>query len=162
MLKEKMLSISNAIQFVSFTDSINFGFGPTSTANISFLRIVEDGSQVTPSNISVTNVTTAGNITFTVSGTYGEDIGSDDIYEVVSDGESNTIVQFTSFNALNTSSHEHLFVFSPEPFETKTMNIMFLANSTSTVIYNQLVFPDHARHRIRCIALIDKEAPNRG
>ena len=157
-----MPSLSNAIQFVSFSENINFGFGPLATANVSFLRIVENTSQVVPSNITVSNVTTTGNITFTVSGTYGEDIGADDIYQVVSNGESNTTVLFTDYNTLNTSSYEHLFVFSPEPFETKTMNLIFVANSTSTIIYTQLVFPDHARHRTRCIALIDKESPNRG
>ena len=42
------------------------------------------------------------------------------------------------------------------------MNIMFRANGSTSIIYEQIVFPDHARHRTRCIALIDKEAPNRG
>lgn len=157
-----MPSIANATQFVFFVSNINFGFTPTLTSNIQFLRIVENVSQIVPGNITVSNITTTGNITFSVAGTYGEDIAVDDIYEVVSNIESNTVTQYTNYNTLNTSSYEHLFVFSPEPFETKTMNLIFLANGVSTIVYEQLVFPDHARHRERCIFLVDKEAPNRG
>lgn len=157
-----MLDIANATQFVFFVSNINFGFVPTLTSNIQFLRIVENVSQIIPANITVSNITTIGNITFSVAGTYGDDIAVDDIYEVVSNVQSNTVVQYTDYNTLNTSSYEHLFVFSPEPFETKTMNLMFLANGVSTIVYQQVVFPDHSRFRERCIFLVDKEAPNRG
>lgn len=157
-----MPNISNATQFIFFVSNIDFGFKPTSTANVTFVRIVENDSQIIPSNVSVSNITTTGNIAYSVAGTYGEDIAVNDIYEVVSNTESNTTVQYTDFYTLNTSSYQHLFVFSPEPFETKTMNIMFRANGSTSVIYQQVVFPDHARHRTRCIALVDKEAPNRG
>lgn len=157
-----MPNISNATQFIFFVSNIDFGFKPTSTANVTFVRIVENDSQIIPANVSVSNITTTGNISYSVAGTYGEDIAVNDIYEVVSNTESNTTVQYTDFYTLNTSSYQHLFVFSPEPFETKTMNIMFRANGSTSVIYQQVVFPDHARHRTRCIALVDKEAPNRG
>ena len=157
-----MPEIANVTQFVFFTSNVNFGFQPTSTANIIFLRVVEQNTGSVPANISVSNITTNSNITFSVSGTYGEDIAVDDVYEVVSNSQSNTTITFTSFNSLNTSSYESLFVFSPDPFETKTMNIMFLANSSTILTYEQDVDPDHSRHTTRCIALIDRQSPNRG
>ena len=157
-----MPEIANVTQFVSFSNTINFGFLPTLTANIIFLSVVEQNTGSIPNNIIVTNTTSNSNITFTVSGTYGEDIAVDDVYQVVSNSLSNTTTTFTSFNSLNTASYESLFVFSPEPFETKTMNIIFLANSSTFITYEQDVDPDHSRHTTRCIALIDRQSPNRG
>lgn len=154
--------LANATQFIFFVSNINFGFFPTATSNISFLRIVEKDSQIVPSNITVSNITTTGNITFSVAGIYGEDIAADSIYEVVSNVESNATLQFTDYDTLNATTYEHLFVFSPDPFEIKTMNLMFTANNFTSVIHEQIVLPDHSRHRERCIYLIDKEAPNRG
>ena len=40
-----MPEIANVTQFVSFSNTINFGFRPTTTANIVFISVVEQNTE---------------------------------------------------------------------------------------------------------------------
>jgi hypothetical protein len=153
--------LAYAVQFVTFTRDIDFGFLPNS-GNIQFVNIKVENTNITPANVTVSNITTNGCVTFRVSGTYGSDIAVNDTYKVVANTLNKTYVQYTDFFSVNVATYEHLYEFNPEAFGYKTINIYFLANNISNVSYQQLVYPDHSRHRERCISLVNRESPNRG
>jgi hypothetical protein len=154
------MALSTSVnQFVALNDSIVFA-----TANVSFVSLKEIESNITPKGVIVTNTGTVivlgvPSTSFTVTGSYGEDIAPNDEYIVRT--ETGQFITYNNYNDLINANYKHLIKFSPDASHDKTFRYTFLVESVLTT-YDQKVYLDPSRHYTRLKQLVNKEAPNAG
>jgi hypothetical protein len=136
-------------QFIELNDSLSF----EESSNVIFISLKEIQSNTTPNGVIVSNT----GITFTITGSYGEDIASNDEYLVrTKDGK---FITYYNYNDLINAEYEHLIKFSPDASHDKTFKYSFLVDSVLTT-YEQKVYLNPSRHYTRLRELVNKEAPN--
>lgn len=164
------LIASTATQLVSFTDSFDFGsvVNPL-TDNVAFSNVVvttyPSGSAevlLSPSaNIVLTNNSTLSNINFVISGFYGLDVATDDVYRVITfDNNVNTITIYNDFSTLENATYDHLFDYGPQDWSYKTFTYYFQVTSNGspfTEVVVQDLYPDTSRHVPRLTSVLAKE-----
>ena len=107
------------------------------TINVDFISCTVDG-KVTPSDIIVSNTTSGANITFTITGMYGDDITPDHQFYVRTGNEFQT---YYSYPDLQNAKYDHIIKFTPDSSHhkiatykfQKTSNVDTLGVSTLTV-----------------------------
>lgn len=144
------MAISASVeQFIELNDSISF----EESSNVIFISLKEIQSNTTPNGVIVSNT----GITFTITGSYGEDIAINDEYVVrTKDGK---FLTYHSYTDLINSEYQHLIKFSPDASHDKTFRYSFLVDSVLTT-YEQKVNLNPSRHYTRLRQLVNREASN--
>lgn len=105
--------------------------------SVDFISCTVD-DKITPSDIIVANTTTDANITFTITGKYGDDITPDHQFYVRTGNEFQT---YYSYPELQNATYDHIIKFTPDSSHhkiatykfRKTSNVETLGVSTLTV-----------------------------
>ena len=97
--------------------------------NVDFISCTVDG-KVTPSDIHVANTTSGANITFTITGMYGDDITPDHQFYVRTGNDFQT---YYSYPDLQNAKYDHIIKFTPDSSHHKIATYQFKKTSNATV-----------------------------
>ena len=154
-------------QYVAFTDTITL-VTTTGATVISFDGVTVEGRLIT--NVAVSNTSTVpeglGNqiTTYTINGTYGDDLAVDDLYKTVKvlDGIVTAQTSYTTYSTLiaDRSNWTTVQYFRPDPSREKIVRYTFTVNALPQ-IFEHPVNLVPTRHFTRLQNIIDSTVTNR-
>ena len=123
--------------------------GSNTSINVDFISCSVDG-KVTPKDIIVSNTSSGANITYTITGQYGDDITPDHQFKVRT---GNDFQFYYSYPDLQAAKYDHIISFTPDSSHHKIVTYTFRKTSnveigsthtitTSDEIYTHYVHMD--------------------